>query len=190
MLAKIRRTRRMIFLGLPCLVIVILIMHWATFELISFFSGTPEPASDYGEFPFTLVYKKDNERIEIADTLVIEHEGTDHSETLGTRYKWTTYYKSSKTDPAHSISDADLVLYEGFAEEVGSVKIRFALGTCEYYMGLHETDKMYQLEVLSPGDIVIEDRKGTRPISDEELLRDYNIEIIEKSISPPLTKDS
>ena len=54
-------------------------------------------------------------------------------------------------------------------------------------MGLEETGNIYQWENISPGDIVITSREGTRSISNEELLPDYGISIIEKAISSPIS---
>ncbi len=159
--------------------------------MVVFFSSCStrpiEPKNKYGEFPFKLVYEKNDGRIEIIDSFVIEYLGVGYDEGRGKHNKWRAYYKSAKTDPTHSISDTDLVLFNDYVDGVGSVKIFFALGSCEYYMGLEETGTIYQWENISPGDIVITSREGTRSISNEELLQDYGINIIEKTISSPIS---
>ena len=142
----------------------------------------PQPVVSYAEFPFELVYEINGERIEIKDTLVIEHKGTDWNEGLGKHNMWSVYYKSLQT------TNKDLELFDGFVDDVGSVSIYYELGSCEYYFGLEETDPFYKYHA-SAGDIVVYSSDYTGTISDQELYEKYNIKIIKKSISPPINPE-
>ena len=144
----------------------------------------PSPSVTYEEFPFSLVYEISGERIEVKDTLVIEYEGVNYNEGLGKYNTWNTYYKSSQ------VSDEDLILFDDFIEGIGGVSITFDLGSCEYYMGLPETENMYKTGRIKPGDIVYQAyREYNRAILDDELYERFNIKIIEKSISPPIVSE-
>jgi len=147
----------------------------------SFYRNPPKPEHKYGEFPFSLTYEINGELKEVKDTLVIEYEGIDWNEGLGKYNLWNTYYKSSKT------SDEDLELFNDYVDGIGSVIISYKLGSCEYYMGLPETEHLYKSGVIIPGDIMITSPKETRVITNEELYNNYKIRIIEKSISSPLS---
>lgn len=149
------------------------------FNLI--FPNPPKPEHQYGEFPFSLTYEINGELKEVKDTLVIEYEGIDWNEGLGKYNLWNTYYKSSQ------ISDEDLELFNDYVDGIGSVIISYKLGSCEYYMGLPETEHLYKSDVIIPGDIMITSPKETRVITNEELYNNYKIRIIEKSISSPLS---
>ena len=140
----------------------------------------PKPKYQYGEFPFSLTYEINGERVEIKDTLVIEYTGTGYNEGLGKYNKWNTYYKSSQT------SDNTLEIFNDYVEGIGSVIIFYELGSCEYYMGLVETEELFISKTIKPGDIVISSPKGTGPITDEDLYEYFGIRIVEKLISPPM----
>lgn len=145
----------------------------------------PQPEITYGEFPFRLVYEYNGERITLEDTLIIEHEGVKWNEGLGKYNAWNVSYESQKeTDKDYN----KLILFRGFIEGNGSATIKFELGSCEYYMGLEENDTYYQHFGIQPGDIVISSPAYTGPLSNGELYSEYNIKIIEKYISPPITE--
>ena len=141
----------------------------------------PQPNVTYGEFPFSLVYEIDGSRIEITDTLVIEYLGVDWNEGLGKYNKWNVSYKGSTTEES-------LYLLEGFLEDGYPFSIRMELGSCEYYMGLEEDEPYYSMFNVKPGDIVISSRNEEGPLFEEELYDRFNIKIIEKTISKPITE--
>ena len=175
---KIKSSILMIILSV---VILLLIIPWGKLAISSIFSkNPPKPEQQYGEFPFSLSYEKNGKLIEIKDTLVIEYLGVGYNEGLGKYNKWNTYYKNSQ------IADKDLEIFNEYVDGVGSVIISYKLGSCEYYMGLDETEALYKYNTIRPGDIVLSSPNETRIISNDELYNDYKIRIIEKSISPPL----
>lgn len=141
-------------------------------------SLVPEVKS--GEFSFKLVYEKNNELITIEDTLIIEFKDIDENWNGGSgpHRIWHTSF-------ANWTTDEDLILYED-----NNCEIWFELGSCEYYLGLEENDSDLEYLGAKPGDFIGE-RNGYRYVSNEkELLLRYNIKIIEKSISPPITQPS
>ena len=182
---------KIFIIGIISIVLVffaILSLPWLLFEVLA--PNPPAPEVTYGEFPFSLVYEIDGERVEIKDTLVIEHLGKGMNEGNGKYNKWNSYYKNSQ----EYTYTREIILFRGNIEElIGPVRVVFALGTCEYYMGLPDTSSSKK-----PGDIIIyyyeEDndsfnglRNVIRPITEEELYDYCGIRIIEKSISDPIT---
>ncbi len=161
---------------------LLFLLPWGALALHSYISpGPTAPQSDYGEFPYTLVYTINGERIEVSDTYVIEYRGTGYNEGNGKYNKWATYSKmrGDASATTHNLLDEYPTLYHD-----NGIRIYFFLGSAEYYMGLKDSSNK-----IVPGDIVIDEAgapTGSRPISNEELLRDYNIEILEKYISDPI----
>lgn len=141
-------------------------------------SLVPEVKS--GEFPFKLVYEKNNELITIEDTLIIEFKDIDENWNGGSGPQRIWHWSC-----ANWTTTEDLILYKEFG-----CKIIFALGSCEYYLGLEEEDWFWKYNDIKPGDIVIESGGEFRTISEEELFEQFDIKIIEKSISPPITQPS
>ena len=155
-------------------------------SFLSWASGTltkkpEEPTVSYGEFPYTLKYNKNDELIEVKDTLVVEYLGSEWDEGNGNHNMWNIYHKNSEL-----IGEFVGIFDEEYVEGIGSVSIVFYLGSSEYYMGLDETMNMYANSGIKPGDIFINSPQGMRTITEEELYEQYGIEIIEKSISSPL----
>ncbi len=141
-----------------------------------------EPQFKYGEFPFKIVYETDGEVITIEDTLVVEYAGIEYDDAnFKKKHRWNQYFMSQQnlSDQERSMA-FQLSLYRE-----SSYNIFFVLGSSEYYMGLPEEDFYYRFYQIVPGDIVISN--GSRVLSEEELLEDYGIKIIEKYISPPIT---
>lgn len=162
-------------------VIILLVLPWGKFAISSIFSKEPpKPKHQYGEFPFLLTYQIKGKQFEVKDTLVIEYLGVGYNEGLGKYNKWNTYYKSSQT------TDKTLEIFNEYVEGIGTVIISYKLGSCEYYMGLDETEELYKSNEINPGDIVISSPNGTRKITDDELYSSFKIRIIEKSVSSPL----
>ncbi len=189
------------------LLVAILSLPWIIIGLGVFFSpNPPQPEVKNGEFPFELIYETDDKNVEITGTLVIEHLGVKYNAGLGKYNEWKTYYKdleiNSKNpitnEPLSTFKDINdvlkddlkkddlLVLFDDYEEDVGSTSITYALGSCEYYMGLPEVDDFYKYNEVTPGNIVISFPNETRNITDEELYSKYSIKIIKKSISKPI----
>lgn len=148
----------------------------------------PKPAVTYGEFPFELVYEIDGERIAVKDTLVIEYDGVGGGGSIGKYNKWAPFCESQRGTGKYLKDYDKLILFSGSIKGSEPVTIKFDLGSCAYYMGVEETQTYYEHLGIQPGDIVISSRAYTGPISDEELYENYNIKIIKKTISPPISK--
>lgn len=147
-------------------------------------SNPPEPKIKYGEFPFTLVYEIDDETIVTEDTLIIEYKGVGWNEAQGKYNKWNRYLKSQRVK---GYIRHNVILFNGLLENGNSAVIYLELGSCEYYMGLEDDMKYYYYSNIKPGDIVINSRTYTGPINEEELLEKFNIKIIKKTISNPIS---
>ena len=172
--------RTAIILAIICGVVVMLLVLLPS-SIRFFYSNPPKPKHQYGEFPFSITYEINGVQRKINDTLIIEYEGIGWNEALGKYNLWNTYYKSLQ------ITDENLVLFNEYVEGVGSVKISYVLGSCEYYMGLPETEHLYESGIINPGDIMITSREETKAITTEELYDNYKIRIIEKTVSKPLS---
>ena len=178
-------------IGAAISVILIAGLPWIGLGIGALFSDDPPlPDTTYGEFPFRLVYEYNGERITLEDTMIIEHKGVKWNEGLGKYNVWHVSYASQRETGQTDEDYNKLILFDGFIEGKGSAEIKFALGSCEYYMGLEEVEPYYKYLGIQPGDIVISSPKYTGPISNEELYSKYNIKIIEKYISPPITEKS
>jgi len=126
-------------------------LSWLLFDVS--LPDPPSPKVAYGEFPFSLIYEIDGERVEIKDTLVIEHLGKGIDEGNGKYNKWNFYYKNSQ----EYISTTEIELFSGNNEKLnGPVNVVFAPGSCEYYMGLPEkASSIFYKSRINPGDIFI-----------------------------------
>jgi len=186
---------KIFIIGIISIVLVffaILSLPWLLFEVLA--PNPPAPEVTYGEFPFSFVYEIDGERVEIKDTLVIEHKGVDYNEGMGKYNKWKTYYKNSLDDVYTQYGYA-IEIYTGDVEGlISPTYIYFIIGNCEYYMGLPQreyTDTYpgqyfiyyYEEDDSSPNGL----RSVCRFITEEELYEYCGIRIIEKSISDPIT---
>ena len=118
--------------------IVKIVLLLEVIVLLSLFCGClkriDKPVNKYGEFPFKLVYEINGERIEIDDTLVIEYLGQDWNEGSGTYNVWNTYHKNGTKDK----NCTRIELYS--SDEEDGVTVTCFLGSCEYYMGIKETE--------------------------------------------------
>lgn len=169
-------------------IITIVIVGVFVAKLISFLSyeKPPIPSITKGEFPFVLVYEINGQKITLKDTLIIEYEGMAYNEGWGYYNRWKQYYKSSILSSDQVITEHDFILFDSFIAGLGSTEITFELGSANYYMGFEETDPFWIYKGIKPGDIVISNPKETRAISEEELLKRFDIKIIERHISQPI----
>ena len=152
--------------------------------LILYFSyeTPPKPEVTYGEFPFTLIYEIDGERVEVKDTLVVEYLGVGANEGRGKYNEWNRYLKSKYSSGYMRNS---VVLYEGLFNNNSAI-VYLELGSCEYYMGLEEEALYYYHSDVRPGDIVLDTPGYYGALTDEELYDKFKIEIIKKEISSPI----
>ena len=159
---------------------------WLTIYIGGYLSpAPPAPETNYGEFPFKLVYEIDSEITTVEDTLVIEYKGVGWNEGLGKYNKWSVYWMNKKDSNEELADHTEITLFDGIYEG-SSTSVSLELGSCEYYMGLEETQSYYEHFGIQSGDIVMKCPNYTGPISDEELYEKFGIKIIEKSVSKPI----
>jgi hypothetical protein len=159
-------------IGVVALIIIIFIFSITALPWIIILIGLaslpnpPKPTITYAEFPFRLEYKIGDEMVIVEDTLICKYDGIGLSEGSGKYRKWKKYISGSAED--------DILLLT--IDE--SYKIYCTTGDASYYMGdnVHDIDypfKPYAYYVEIEG-------KSTRlgDISSDDLLENYNIEII------------
>ena len=146
----------------------------------------PIPEIQYGEFPFRLEYKIDGDLMVVEDTLVGKYFGVVSSATE-TRNQWDGYFVDGT---------GEIVLLE-----TDEVKIVYPIDSVATLMGDPggQRKKIYILERQQietpyfPNKIAKEwdptsgwiwRNQGVIP--DDELLEEYNIEIISWEIAPPI----
>ena len=134
------------------------------------------PKNKQGEFPFKLEYEINGERISVEDTLIIEYKRSYWSFELGVEHEFNAFFASQRGTEKVFRDYENLVLLE-------SPHIEFMIGSCDYYMGLKEDPSIY--DYITPGDIMLNTSSYTGSISDDDLLEQYDIKIIEKYISSP-----
>jgi len=122
----------------------------------------PKPQVTYGEFSLELTYTVNDKTINIKDVYVCEYSGYDESINLR---RWNGYIKSSQE-----------VGFLIFCDK--STKVFCKLGDPSYYMGDSQQE---------PHPIIIED-KGmvSGVITEDELLKNYEIKIISWNVMPPI----
>lgn len=171
---------------LTVILLLILGLPWTLMYIgYQFEEEPPQPVVSYAEFPFELVYEIDGERIEIKDTLVIEHKGTDWNEGVGKHNEWARYLKSKPSDSYER--QAVVLLYE-YDDGRKATGIFLELGSCEYYMSLEDTGYSHYYENIRNPGAVVSTLDGCA-LTDQELYEKYNIKIIKKSLSPPINPE-
>ena len=91
-----------------------------------FMPDPPLPISQYGEFPFTLVYEVDGQKKIIQDIIVCEYVGLTNLGTGGKYHEWTEYIKST--------GEKYIILLELNSEEDPIEFFYFYYGNAPYYM--------------------------------------------------------
>lgn len=113
----------------------------------------PKPQVTYGEFSWELTYTVNDKTINIKDVYVCEYSGYDESINLR---RWNGYIKSSK-------EVGFLIFYDK------GTKVFCKLGDPSYYMGEHQEE---------PHPVIVEEKgSGSGTITEEELLKNYGIEL-------------
>ena len=173
------------FVGMSVLGVLVAGLPWTIIYIGGYLSpDPPQPQVEYAEFPFELVYEIEGEERTVKDTLVIEHKGVKWNEAQGKHNKWNRYLKSQRVK---GYIRHNVILFNGLLENGDSAIIYLELGSCEYYMGLEDDMKYYYYSDIKPGDLVINSRTYTGPINEEELFEKFNIKIIKKTISDPIS---
>ncbi|MBQ7936616.1 MAG: hypothetical protein IJ333_09785 [Clostridia bacterium] len=152
-----------------------------------FIKKPPKPAVEYGEFPFRIVYKVNEEVVTIEDVLVIEYKDSGIDYSGGKYYKWNTYLKSGN-DQRESFED------QGFlnaltlcSQSETTEKIWISLGSNEHYMGVPAlySSQEYCYSGL-PGVVWLYNSGNTVSIGEQTLYQKFGITIIETTFSDPL----
>lgn len=172
-------------------------------EPLIFLLPKPEqPKIKHGEFPFELVCEIDGQEVSFKDSFVIEHTGIDTSLAHGKYNTWRTSFLNSSVK--HYAEENEIFLKKGTTEDGYSYRISFYLGSESYYMGVEESrHNYYESHSIYPGDFVFRytqvDRSevpiskdadfgyNREPIDEETIYEEYDIKIIKKSISEPLS---
>ena len=116
-------------------------------------SHEPKPQVSYGEFPLELTYTIDEDTIKISDIYICEYSGYIESIDF---LEWDGYMKSTK--------EIGFLIYDK-----GNTKIFCLLGYPSYYMGELQEE---------PHPVIVEEKgAGSGTITEEELLKNYGIEL-------------
>ncbi len=128
----------------------------------------PKPEITYAEFPFRIEYRIADKNYVIEDTVICEYDGMGWNEGRGKHREWKKYFKKS--------SQEDLVIFTD-----GDIKICCSVGSARYYMDdeKYPTDQEYAPTFYCIYPIgAYYDR--------EELLKKYDIELIDWQLSKPI----
>ncbi len=171
-LSIIKKTT-MVILALV-LVFVIGVLILASPWIIIFMGGwlspnPPKPEITYGEFPFRLEYRIEDEVIVVEDVIVCEYDGIDWDEGNGKHRNWKKTFKNTGEEDL-------LVLIDG------DTKIYCSVGGADYYMGDKEygepfIPKFYYVEFYD--NITVSGSAG-------DLLDKYKIELLDWHLSKPI----
>lgn len=161
------------------LLVVLTILGFLTLPWALIFVGIqtlpdpPRPEITYGEFPFRLEYKINGQLKVIEDTVICEYDGIGMNEGVGKFRKWKSRLSSG---------DEELVLLK-FDD---LKKLVYPTGSADHYMGdsRYGYDKEFREAVLYDTS---ENAFSATTIETEELLKEYNIEIIKWNYSEPIT---
>ena len=125
-------------------------------------SHEPKPQVSYGEFPLELTYSIDDEIIKISDIYICEYNGYIQSIDF---LEWDGYMKSTK--------EIGFLIYDK-----GNTKIFCLIGHPSYYMGEHQEE---------PHPVIVEEKgSGSGTITEEELLKNYGIELKNWKTASPI----
>ena len=179
--------KSLLILCIVGIIIFILLLSFYVFVLSGafaiFMSKPPEPQITYGEFPFTITYKVDNEIITYKDVIICEYEGIESWGTAGKIRKWSRKLKSG---------NEYLTLLRSKTSE-GAFEVYMPIpGLPEYYMGDFRQDRKYYEKAMKDrrylgycqwdDDIIIKDIS----VSAEEVWEKYHIKIIDVTYPEPI----
>lgn len=165
------------------LLIVLIIIAFFTFPWLGMYTGIklmpnpPRPEIIYGEFPFSLEYEINGQRIVIQDTLICEYDGIGLNEAQGKYRKWKE----------HLVSGNQKIL---LLKVDDSKEIYYDPGNARYYMGDLKSNEGYEHNF--PNAMIAEKKGGTISnsiINADELLNKYNIKLISWKYSKPITNN-
>lgn len=132
----------------------------------------PKPQIRWGEFPFRLEYKLNDELIVIEDTVIANYKGINHFSNSGKHRKWKQYLASDKKE----VNVLLLQLDDGS-------QLYYNVGGAGYYMeGGQKAPNTYE----SFNSVYMQTNGNQRLVRPEELLNDFGIELIKWEESPPI----
>jgi len=155
------------------LLIAILVGPWLLLYLgISMQDNPPKPAITYGEFPFHLEYKFNNQLMVIDDTVIVKFDGFEFSEGSSSKYvSWKQTLASG---------NKEVVLYKD-----GETSLIFSVGIENY----HLEDQSFNVDTITPDvNKKVGRMTSIKEIPDYELRDTYNLELIKFNYGEPLKK--
>ena len=127
----------------------------------------PAPEIKYGEFPFILEYKIDEEMFVVKDVIICEYDGVSWDEGNGKHRTWKKRLKQSGEEDVLIIKD-------------GEQKIFCNVGSANYYMN----DQKYPTEPpLTPNLYPI---VGGEFHTEKEIMDKYKIKLIKWEFAEPI----
>lgn len=162
----------LILLLIMLLIVVILLTIIALPWLLIYGLGIlepnpPTPEITYGEFPFKLEYRIDDETFVVEDVIICEYDGVRWNEGIGKHRVWKKILKNSGEENLLILTDGD-------------VKIYCNIGKAEYYMN----DLKYSVNEAHTPVFYYITSKGSG--SERTLLDKYKIELIDWEFSQPI----
>ena len=153
------------------------------FNAVEVFSNPPpEPAVQYAEFPFNLVYELDGENIEVVDVYVCEYDGVAFTSN-GWMRKWKGYVKSTGENDLFITSNEGKKIYfmVGLpAECMGDSSNKREWAETGLWHRTALEDYAYESEKTEDG------YEWQRIISAEDLLSKYNVKFISFEHAAPI----
>ncbi len=160
---------------LVCVIgILIIASPWIITSIGIWLSPNPtKPEITYGEFPFRLEYRIDDDIFVVEDVIICEYDGIKCDIDSGKYRAWKKTFKNTSEEKLLILTDGD-------------TKIYCNLGSGGYYMGdlTHfanepHTPEFYSITSYDDVDISLSG-------NDKELMEQYNIELIDWQFSKPI----
>lgn len=164
-------TRVIVALILVCIIgVLILASPWILIFIGGWLSpNPPAPEITYGEFPFRLEYRIEDEVYVVEDVIVCEYDGVDWNEGVGKHRIWKGTFKNTGEEELLVLTDGD-------------TKIYCSVGGADYYMG----DKEYGEPYVPKFYYVTSFENGTVSGGADDLLDKYKIELLDWQLSEPI----
>lgn len=136
-----------------------------------------KPKTKYGEFPFSLTYKIDEEITTVKNIYVCEFDGLGWDTGRGFYRKWNGYVKDTGLENVLIFEDSER-------------KIFCQVGDPYYYMSEYDNHLSWENESLSPPHLYIVNKENNfYYMSVDEIKQTYGIEIISWEFSNPVCVD-
>ena len=158
------------------IVLLVLLVSMSIFlfpRIIMFIASISEanpaqPHITYGEFPFSLEYEINGEKVKVEDVVICQYDGVGIGDN-GKFLKWKKWISST--------NEEDLLLLSE-----GDIKIYCTVGNADYYMGENQEKKQLQPQIF----IRKYENSLTTSSADPLELAKYNIKILQYTFSEPI----